>query len=123
MRVTSKMTPEVFLAIFGCVSAAIALVKYLVTKLSESNKDVVKAHAQHLLTFQKEIKEVRQNYYYTISKIESVKAQMISVQRGASDNNSQLKTFIELTQKYISESERRIKNVEELMGKIIKVGK
>lgn len=117
------MTTEVWLAIIACITAVIGLVKYLVTKLSDSNEKAILAHQRHLETFQKEIKEVRKNYYDTVAKIESVKAQMISVQQGSQENNKQLKRFIELTQTYIQDSEKRMRSIEDDLGKIIKVGK
>lgn len=117
------MTTEVWLGIIAVITSLVALVKYLVSALTKSNDSTVKSQAEHLKTFQEELLRIRKHYYETVSKLESLKAQLVSVQQGASENNKQLKRFIELTQTYIQDSEKRIRTLEDNLGKIIKVGK
>lgn len=116
------MSNQTWAAIIGCVTTSIGLVKYLVTKLSDSNDSVISAQANHLDTFRREIKEIRSNYYEVISKLETARALMSSVQNAAGENNKQLKKFIELTHNYVVDSEKRIKTIEEHLGKITITG-
>lgn len=117
------MTTEVWLALIACIGLVVKLVHYMVTKLSDSNTEVIKAYTVINESFKKEVKKVQDEFYQVKSLVESLKAQLVSAQRGMADNNSQMKRFIELTNNYIQDSEKRMKVLEEGLGKIIKVGK
>lgn len=113
------MSAEVLIALIAFGSGLVALAKYMVTKISETNDKAIEAHKAHLKSFQTEIATIRKEYYDTVVKIESAKVQMVLAQKDFSENNKSLRTFIELTKTYIQDSEKRLKLLEDNFGKVI----
>lgn len=113
------MTPEVWLAIIACIGSVIGLVKYGLTLIDKSNDKAIIAHSNHIQTFKDETAKIRQQYYETVAQINQLKIQLSHAQRSFDANNLQLVKFIELTKKYVEDSEKRLKLLEDNFGKVI----
>lgn len=113
------MTPEVWLAIIACIGSGIALIKYGLTLIDKSNDKAIQAHSNHLQSFKEDILIVRKEYYDTVAKINQLKIQLHLSQKSLDANNLQLVKFIELTKKYVEDSEKRLKILEDNFGKVI----